>query len=162
MNKPLTIRPATPGDDPAIAALPGSARELFFVQPGASHPWSTQQVARLRTQRSDLTVLLEGGAVAGFADIYGFSPGKHAFIGNLVIAAEQRGRGLGRRLIAHMLGIIFEGYRLPEARISVFEANAGALSLYRRLGFETYGDEPRVDADGQSWRLLHLRKRGFG
>ncbi len=159
MSAPITLRPAEPGDDPAIATLPGSARELFFVQPGGKYPWDVKQVGVLRVQRSDLTVLQEGDTVVGFADIYGFTPRDHAFIGNLVIASTHRGKGLGRRLIAHMLTLIFERYRLPEARISVFEANEQALSLYRRLGFEEYGEEQRKDADGGEWRLLHLRKR---
>ena len=97
--------------------------------------------------------------VIAFANLYGFEPGGHAFIGNLVVDRRIRGEGIGREMVRHMLRVLENKYALPEARISVFSHNFKALLLYSSLGFIPYGMEERLDTAGKRAALLHLVKK---
>ncbi|OOZ39974.1 hypothetical protein BOW53_09360 [Solemya pervernicosa gill symbiont] len=159
MHPPIqpSFRPVTPDDFAAVCELVGSPDELYMVQPGAKFPWTVRQVARLVDQRRTLTVMEHNDRVIGFADLYGIEPGSHAFIGNLVVAALYRNKGLGRLLIAEMLKAIYGELALPEARIAVFESNRAAHRLYQKLGFKQYGTELR-NREGQQLTLINLRR----
>jgi ribosomal protein S18 acetylase RimI-like enzyme len=85
-----------------------------------------------------LVAEVEGGGLIGFVTV---SPGRHwsgetdASIGELVVAPDAESRGVGTALVEAAVEYArAEGY----ARISVSTgaANARALRLYRRLGFE--------------------------
>lgn len=71
----------------------------------------------------------------------------------LFIDAGQRGRGLGRALLAHALR------QEPALTTDVNEQNAQALGFYERLGFVRTGRSPR-DGQGRAYPLIHLRYAG--
>jgi ribosomal protein S18 acetylase RimI-like enzyme len=106
----------------------------------------------------NLTVGSIDDKVVAFANLYDVQPGKWAFIGNVVVQEAQRGRGAGRALVDHMLGLIFVEHALPEARISVFSENTSALRLYETMGFAEYGRESRKDPRDREVTLLHLKR----
>ncbi len=151
-------RPARPADYPAICRLVQSPRELFFVYPSGRWPFTVAQLEDLAQVRRDLTVLDHEGTVAAFANLYDLEPGRHAFIGNVVVAPGLRGRGLGRRLVEYMLSRVFVHHGLGEARLSVFSHNVPALLLYLDLGFQPYAAEVRRDHDYREVVLLHMRR----
>lgn len=69
------------------------------------------------------------GTIQGIRDAHG-----HGAIQNVGIVPEHRGRGLGSILIWHAL----HGFRAVGVRKAVLEVtarNAGAIDLYRRIGF---------------------------
>ena len=151
------LRPAVADDYPAISRLITSPRELFLVFPAGRYPFTVKQVRFLAEKRSDLTVVTDHAEVVGFANLYGIKAGQWAFVGNLILKQEYRGKGLGERLTRHMLYRIFDLHGIPEARISVFAANAAALALYTRLGFGVYAKEQRLDHERRPVTLLHMR-----
>ena len=79
-----------------------------------------------------------GGTVVGFVTL---SPGSHwsgvaePSIGELVVAPEAEGQGIGSALVE---AVIERARSEGHTRVSVSTgaANARALGLYRRLGFE--------------------------
>lgn len=154
----LVFRPATAADYPAICGLINDEDELFLVHPRGRFPLTEAQLTELATQRRGFTVGECRGEVVAFANFYDFSPAGHAFIGNLVVAATQRRRGLGRRLVEHMLERAREDYRLAAVRISVFADNTPALLLYGAAGFVPCGMEERRDPRGRRRALLHMEK----
>ena len=68
----------------------------------------------------------------------------------LFIAPEERGKGLGKRLIRY--GI--ENYSINE--VTVNEQNPQAIGFYERMGFKTY---KRTDHDeqGMPYPLLYMK-----
>ncbi|HEY0721162.1 MAG TPA: GNAT family N-acetyltransferase [Gammaproteobacteria bacterium] len=155
MNR-VVFRAAEEEDFPAVAALVQGAEELFRVYPRGSYPLTPAQLRALAKVRSDLTVALVDGAVAGFANLYDLVPDQRAFIGNVIVSRQRRGKGLGRALLHHMVGVAFDKYRLPEVRISVFSDNTPALLLYATLGFRPDSVEERRDPQGTRVALLHM------
>ncbi len=152
----IDIRRAETSDYQAISQLVTSREELFLVFPNGSYPFTVKQVRYLAEQREDLTVVTADTAVIGFANLYDVAAGNWAFVGNVILNQQYRGKGIGERLVQHMLDKVFNWHHLPQARISVFEDNTPALSLYSKLGFKVYAREQRCKPDGQRVTLLHM------
>ncbi len=68
----------------------------------------------------------------------------------LFIAPEERGRGLGKRLL--QLGI--ERYGISE--LTVNEQNPQAVGFYKHMGFEIY-KRTELDEEGNPYPLLYMR-----
>lgn len=157
-NETCRFRDATEEDFAEICQLIRSRDELFLVYPNGVYPLTVSQVEALADIRKELTVVVDGERIIGFANLYDFEPGQFAFIGNVVIDANHRSMGIGKRAIAHMLDMVFNKYSLPEARISVFSDNTPALLLYSGLGFIPYAMEERKTPQGGRTALIHMRK----
>lgn len=67
----------------------------------------------------------------------------------LFVAAEARGRGVGRLLTRHAVEI--QG----ATRVDVNEQNPQAVGFYERMGFHVVGRSP-LDAEGRPFPLLHM------
>ena len=86
-------------------------------------------------------LLLSGGEVAGYVVVtFGFSLefcGRDAFIDELFVKDEFRGRGLGSAAIRFAEGVCRErGVRA--LHLEVDRGNTGAQSVYRRAGFKDH------------------------
>jgi ribosomal protein S18 acetylase RimI-like enzyme len=93
--------------------------------------------SRCRSETADLAasrVYLVEGEVAGLGLVN--RRGLRCRIGALGVAAGQRGRGVGSRMMRDVIGgARSRGDR--EVVLEVIEGNAPAVGLYRTLGFET-------------------------
>ncbi len=70
---------------------------------------------------------------------------KHkAHIYGVYVTASHRGRGIGHELIASILNKARQDPSLEQILLSVATRQEAARSLYRQLGFEVYGTEPRA------------------
>lgn len=67
----------------------------------------------------------------------------------LFVAAEARGRGVGRLLTRHAVEI--QG----ATGVDVNEQNPQAVGFYERMGFHVVGRSP-LDAEGRPFPLLHM------
>ena len=153
----IEIRAIRPEELEIISRLIPTRQELFLVYPKGQFPFSLSQVKKLYQQRFEFTVICEDDTIDGFANLYDLKPSKFAFIGNLFIVPEYRCKGLGKVLMQYMIKAIFEKYRLPEARLSVFSGNQPAMALYREFGFELYDQEQSIDPEGHVVKLLHMK-----
>ncbi len=143
-------------DIPKICKLPETREELFCCFPRASFPLSETDLRQCIEMRSDSTVVEFAGRVVAFANFYRWKEGICS-IGNVVVASEVRGSGVGSYLINHMLTLGFEKHHAEAVSVSCFNRNAAGLLLYRKLGFQPYDIEQRVDYNGDRVALIHLR-----
>lgn len=151
------IRAIRPEELATIPRLIPNRQELFLVYPKGQFPFSLAQVKKLYQQRFEFTVVCEDGIIAGFANLYDLKPSQYAFIGNLFIIPEYRRKGLGKVLMQYMIKAVFEKYRLPEVRLSVFSGNQPAVVLYKDFGFTLYDQEQYTDPEGHVVQLLHMK-----
>ncbi|HMF77753.1 MAG TPA: GNAT family N-acetyltransferase [Bryobacteraceae bacterium] len=60
------------------------------------------------------------------------------------VTPSQRGRGVGRAMMAALLSRAREDASLEQILLAVATCQKAASQLYRQLGFETYGTEPNA------------------
>jgi len=152
------FREATEKDFELICNLIKSKDELFLVYPGGKYPLTVSQVKKLSEVREELTVAVDSNEIIGFANLYNYEPNQSAFIGNVIVEKNHRGRGIGKEIVSYMLSKAHDKYTLPEVRISVFSDNTPALLLYSKLGFNPYEIEERTNPQSHRAALIHMKK----
>ena len=143
----LLLRPATPDDGPAIAALYTAVRIAAVpLMPPAIHT-AEEDVAHFGALLSDGEhegwIAEEAGRVAGFAILTA------TWLDGLYVHAEAQGRGIGTALLELAQALRPEGLGLW-----VFETNAPARALYSRHGFV---ETERTDGSGNEERAPDIR-----
>jgi ribosomal protein S18 acetylase RimI-like enzyme len=96
-------------------------------------------------------------AVESLVGIVGFfresgTKGQHK--GNIIsmyVAPEQRGRGVGKALVAEAIAQARSIPGLEQLLLAVVTTNTAARRLYLSLGFEVYGLEPRAMKQGDRY-----------
>ena len=82
-------------------------------------------------------ILLDGGVAGYVVIVFGFSlefRGRDAFIDELFVKDEFRGRGLGAAALRHAEGLC-RGCGVRALHLEVERQNTAAQSVYRRAGF---------------------------
>lgn len=133
------ITSADSRDLPALVALLGE----LFAQERDFTPDPDKQLRALRLilahpERGRLFVLRDGKRAIGMANalltVSTAQGGPVVLLEDVIVAATHRGRGLGRRLVEHVLGWAREqGY--PRVTLLTDADNTPARRLYERLGF---------------------------
>jgi ribosomal-protein-alanine N-acetyltransferase len=121
----IQLRPMLESD------LPGAYRLEVMSQP---LPWPLWFFRRQVRQGASCWVLEEDGGIVAFGMV-AFARNR-AHIMNMGVAPGYRRRGLGRRIMLHLLG----GARHRHCRrawLEVRRANRSATGLYRTLGLRT-------------------------
>ena len=154
----MELRAATEQDYPAIVRLLSSKADLFRVYPKGQHPFTVDQLRALARCREALTVVAHQGEVLGFANLYKVKLGESAFIGNVIVAPQARGQGLGRLLVSYMAQQAICQFQVKDVRISVFNDNTAAILLYSALGFVPHAVERRQNPQGQLVALIHMHQ----
>lgn len=133
------------------------AGDTFTYDPGLTAEQARQIWVLAPPGRT--VVAVEEGRVVGTAHM-GTNrpgPGSHVSTASFMVAADVRGRGVGRAMVEHALGWARErGYAGMQFN-AVAESNAGAVELYRRLGFSVVGTVPGAFAHPTLGRVgLHV------
>ena len=142
------LRKATKEDIPRIAEL----YAMLFVEMARLQPFywrSEAQQAELLTtaienESWEVFVAEEDSSIAGFALVREettppypcFVPHKYAYLMDMVVSPQYRGRGLGTQLIERVKMWAKER-NLDYVELQVLEENTGAISLYERNRFST-------------------------
>lgn len=153
----------TSSEDPRIQPLRAAAdAEACARLMAATDPWKRLGrshetcLAAVRDQSREVYVAPLAGAVAGFVIICLIGPFV-GYIQTVCVAPEQRGRGVGRRLIA------FAEERIagvsPNVFLCVSSFNPRAKALYERLGYEFVGELRDYLVRGHS-ELLYRKSSG--
>ncbi|WP_052161692.1 GNAT family N-acetyltransferase [Hoeflea sp. BAL378] len=157
-----TLRPATPSDIPAIIAISQSAYWSNFrdLEPGAwDHPGYRELVRDMhRTEARDFWPDITLAEFDGVAGGWGARFRGRNEISEMWVHADFQGKGAGTALLRRFLeGIAAEGH--PEAWIETHRRNAGAIRLYRRVGFVPDHEVSRVSKGlGRDIPLIRLRR----
>lgn len=102
-----------------------------------TQPWPAWLMRLVLRSGASCWVVEGAGGVLGHG-VVNLEPRGAAHIMNICIAAPYRRRGLGRKLLAHMLQVA----RARGARqvwLEVRPDNGAAITLYRRMGFRKAG-----------------------
>lgn len=136
-----SFRPAEPSDaDALIEMMRGLYEHDRTPFDERSH---RDALARLFTNDSYglVYLLLSGGGVAGYVVItFGFSlefRGRDAFIDEVFVREEFRGRGLGAAAVRFAEGVCRER-GVGALHLEVERANTRAQSVYRKAGFKDH------------------------
>jgi [ribosomal protein S18]-alanine N-acetyltransferase len=119
----VNIRPATPDDLPAIAAIQAASPQASHWDPGGY-------------LNNDCAVAVEQGRVTGFRVSRRVAPDEREIL-NVAVDPSHRRKGIARALLADELKR-GPGRWFLEVRAS----NAAALRLYETAGFERCGLRP--------------------
>ena len=152
----IEIRAATTDDLLPISRIIPNQYELFRVYPKGQYPFTLQQVEQLYDERFEFTVVCDEDNIIGFANLYDREQDQYAYIGNVFIRPDCRGKGLGKLVLQYMIQAVFEKYHFAEARLSVFADNQPAINLYRQYGFKEFSQEQRTDPNNDKKILLHM------
>ena len=148
------MRPYAPADAEALARLHAAA----FDPPQLGEAYWRGA----RDALPNLCVVAErDGALLAYAD--GFLAGEGGDVASVATHPDHRREGLGRAVLSAFLA---EAARRGASviHLEVAEGNAGALALYRRLGFARVGSRRAYYADGQDAAVLacSLGRAGAG
>jgi ribosomal protein S18 acetylase RimI-like enzyme len=103
-----------------------------------------------------------GSTLVGTAGYYPLTGPKLAHRGNIwgvFVRPDHRGAGIARVMIEHLLAVARD--EVLQVHLSVVTTNAAAIALYQRLGFSTYGTEPRSLQIGGRFFDEHLMVKRF-
>ena len=151
MSSPLTIRPMRADDD--LDAELDLRHRAFGPMDGADRQhWREEMLARIAVgaQYGVWAGDRDGAALIGSARYYDMRQYWHgrpvpmAGVGGVKVAPEARGGGVGRALMAELLGVLARG---GFALSVLFPAT---VQFYRSLGWELAGGHYRIEVPGRS------------
>ncbi len=105
--------------------------------------WSVAEIEALMTDRGVITDILRSKAGSETIDGFALSriAGKEAELLSIAVSSRRRGKGGSGKLLArHLARVAAAGAR--RIVLEVDEANAAALGLYARFGFEEVATRP--------------------
>lgn len=121
-------KPKPPEADPRLRIAAPDARAFGRIL--ETYHMDTPEELRRRRERGELFFARDaGGADVGFVGLH-----PEGCFGLLEVFPEQRGRGYGAALEAHILRFCLETGRLPYCQVE--EDNQISLNLQRKLGLE--------------------------
>lgn len=141
-------------DAPAFQAIRLEALErhpcAFAAANAEEAGQSLAEIACRLDQGAVFGAFVEGELIgtAGFAVPAREKKRHKGVLWGVYVREAARGQGIGRRLVEHVIG--HARSRVEQLHATVVTANEPARQLYRHLGFQCYGLEPRgLKAAGQ-------------
>jgi ribosomal protein S18 acetylase RimI-like enzyme len=145
-------------------------REPFaFGKAVEEHQVTTVETIALRLRDAPEETLYLGAfendnliGIATFIREMGLKERHKGRIYGVYVTATERGKGVGRAMLATLLERAKQDSSLEQILLTVATSQSAARKLYRDLGFETYGTEPRALKVGSRYideehMLLRLR-----
>lgn len=82
------------------------------------------------------------GKPCGMANLYiqPYKKLKHTCLFSIIVQEEMRGKGIGGALLAELMRLAKEKFKIEILHLEVYEGNP-ARRLYERLGFEPFGEQ---------------------
>jgi len=150
----FSLRPATPADIPLIL---GCIQALAEYERLAHECIATEDLLRESLfgarPAAEVVLAFAGDEPAGFAlwfesySTFLAKPG--LYLEDLFVYPQHRGRGLGRRLLAHLSRVAVER-KYGRVEWSVLDWNVDAIGFYRSLGAELLDDWRRCRLAGDA------------
>lgn len=125
---------------------------LPIEREGQPHPWTEAMFRQeLANDFSEVELLLVAGRAVGFVVYWLVADEVHLL--NVVVAAPERGRGHGERLVRRVISVA-EEMGAEQVCLEVRVGNLSAIRLYERVGFRVMGRRPKYYADNGEDALL--------
>ena len=164
----LLIRPSTPADLPAITAI-----YAWNVLNGTGtfelDPPDENEMARRRddvlSKGLPWLVVQRNGVVLGYAYANHFRPRKayrFCLEDSVYLAAEAKGQGLGRLLLAELLARCEAAGARQMLAVIGDSANLGSIGVHRTLGFEHVGVMKAAGWKFDQWRDVVIMQKALG
>jgi L-amino acid N-acyltransferase YncA len=154
-----TVRPLRAEDWPTVAAIyeEGIATGDATFQTEAPS-WPAWDAGHLQTCR---LIAADAGDVRGWAALSAVSS-RPVYAGvaevSVYVAAAARGRGVGRALLAALIGAS-EQHGLWTLQAGIFPENQASVTLHERAGFRVVGRRERLGQMRGRWRDVLLLER---
>lgn len=145
----VQLRQVDPEDPDAQRCLRAYVAELNRRAPDRGFDptrGSTADPHEVRPPVGDFVLVYVDGEAVGCGALR-HHPGQVSDLKRMWVAAQARGLGLGRRLLAHLEGLARE-HGSREARLETSDVLPEAIALYRSAGYAevtAFNDEPFAD-----------------
>ena len=164
----LTIRPARPGDIPAIAAIYQEAVRTGTASWELEPPTEAEMLKRFEAITGGgypYLVAEMGGSLAGYAYVNAYRPRlayRYTVENSIYVDPARQGQGIGKRLLQALIDdCARRGFRQMIAVIGD-SGNAGSIGLHRRFGFEPVGTLRSAGFKFGRWVDTVLMQRSLG
>lgn len=137
-----------------------SAKDLMqFGGPEFTFPLTESQIDKTLSDENRIAFRVantSNGNTIGHCEIY-FYDG-FAKLGRILIMDQnQRGKGIGEKMVILMLQYIFENRKERNIELNVFDFNIGAQKCYEKVGFIINPDKKYLrEVDGETWTALNM------
>ena len=164
----LLIRPSTPADLPAITAIYGwnvlNGTGTFELEA----PDETEMARRrddVLSKGLPWLVVQRDGVVLGYAYANHFRPRKayrFCLEDSVYLAPAAKGQGLGKLLLAELLGRCEAAGARQMLAVIGDSANLGSIGVHRTLGFEHIGVMKAAGWKFDQWRDVVIMQKALG
>lgn len=163
----MTIRPATPQDAPALAAIYGWHAVHgtgTFEEHAPSAEDMTQRMEAVTARGLPYLVAEVDGAVVGFAYAAPFrlrAAYRYTVEDSIYVHPDHVGRGLGKQLLSAVV-VACEAMGLHQMVAVIGDsANAGSIGVHTACGFEMKGVTPALGFKHGRWVDVVWMQRGM-
>jgi L-amino acid N-acyltransferase YncA len=167
-NAPLTVRPSTDDDLPAITAIYAHG-VLHGTGTFELTPPSEQEMAERRrdvlAKGWPWLVAERGGQVLGYAYASPFRPRlafRYCLEDSIYLAPEAQGQGVGTCLLAELMARCEAAGARQMLAVIGDSQNLGSIGLHRRLGFEPAGLLHSAGWKFERWLDVVMMQRSLG
>jgi L-amino acid N-acyltransferase YncA len=165
---PLTIRPSTPADLPAITAIYG----WNVLNGTGTFETEAPDLAEMTRRRDDVLgkglpwlVAERSGKVLGYAYANHFRPRRayrFCLEDSIYLAADAKGQGLGRLLLAELIARCEAAGARQMLAVIGDSQNLGSIGVHRTLGFEHIGVMKSAGWKFDRWCDVVLMQKALG
>ncbi len=160
---PLTLRPLSPTDAPALQAVYQASAD-FFASRGGAPPNPIQAAVDLAAARAEEGRYLLGislhDAMIGVIDLRLASPGPYDVqIGLILLAEARRRQGLGSWALRILEAWLRRDTPTEAVIVAMPAQDHAAQGFFRANGYAFTGQSTRVLVGSSRLRLLEMRKR---
>jgi len=143
----VPLRPATPADAAVARAWTPRDDDLRRWSGPSTRCPATAESFWADINNADATSFacdLAGTGLVGFGQVR-YREQRFGHLARIIVAPAHRGHGLGRKLCVALMHAAVRLHPIEAFSLYVFPDNAGAVSLYRSLGYVEQGKHPRFD-----------------
>lgn len=133
-NQQVHVRPAHPGDFPALVALDEAAFEPLWRNPSETFAHALENLPYF-------VVAEWAGQPVGY--LFSSQQGDKGHLNRIAVHPSYQGRGIGTRLLAEAIEF-FRAEKVRAITLNTQKDNAVSQRLYRCFGFHPVGDEALV------------------